>query len=207
MNCQARNARDRQQRRQALLQNQPPALNTNTVNAIYPVGRASLPLAFIDQQAYWRPLELGTMNVLCPSCEAKHWINERSPPSSKTAPRFESCCKKGDVALSKLSTPPDVLRALVSEDTVEGKHFRKNIRKFNSALSFTSLKYTPDTRTALLGPGIQCFQIHGELYHIQGPIEPRDGSQPQFAQLFLYDPQYAAGIRHQERPELMENIL
>ena len=169
MNCQARNARDRQQRRQALLQNQPPALNTNTVNAIYPIGRASLPLAFIDQQAYWRPLELGTMNVLCPSCEAKHWINERSPPSSKTAPRFESCCKKGDVALSKLSTPPDVLRALVSEDTVEGNIFAKTFESstVHCHLPLSNIHQIPELLFLVREYNVSKFTANYTIFKVQ----------------------------------------
>ena len=142
------------------------------------------------------------MNVLCPTCEAKHWIDERSRPSSIAAPQFESCCKKGDVAISKLNTPPDVLSALLSEDTAEGKHFHSNIRKYNSALSFTSLKYSADERAASLAPGIHCVQIHSELYHLHEPLEPQTGQQPRFAQLFLYDPQYASSIQHHQRPEL-----
>ena len=112
---QARLGRDRQRRRAALYQTQPPVLNSTNPNSNQAINHASFPLAFIDQQDYWRPLDLGGMNVLCPSCEAKHWIDERSSSSSKTAPRFESCCKKGDVAISKLSTLPDVLRALLQK--------------------------------------------------------------------------------------------
>jgi len=111
------------------------------------------------------------------------------------------------VALSNLLAPPEVLQTLISDDTNEARHFRKNIRQYNSALSFTSLKYSLDNRAALLGPGIQCFQIHGELYHLQGPLEPQPGQQPKFAQLFLYDPRYAASIRHAEHPQLLETIL
>jgi len=99
------------------------------------------------------------------------------------------------------------LENLVSADTTEAKRFRKHIREYNSALSFTSLKYSPDNRTALLGLEINCFQIHGELYHLQGPLEPQPGEQPKFAQLFLYDPQYAAGVRPDCHPQLDEAIL
>ena len=88
-----------------------------------------------------------------------------------------------------------------------GRIFRSKIREYNSALSFTSVKYQADTRTANLGQGIQCFQIHDELYHLQGPLEPAPHALPQFAQLFLYDPQYAASIRFTSHPDLDSNLL
>jgi hypothetical protein len=104
----------------------------------------------------WKPLDLGRINISCPSCHANHWIDERSTlsPSTTAAPRFESCCKKGEVVLNNLQPPPEALERLVSEETVEAKDFRKHMRSYNSSLSFTSLKYSPDKRTSLLGPGI-----------------------------------------------------
>ena len=164
-------------------------------------------LASINRMSDWRPRDLGRMDVSCRSCNARHWLNEKIASSPQHTPIFESCCKKGDVVLPPLSMPPEVLQSLMSEDTAEARHFRTNIRKYNSALAFTSLKYTPDERTAQLGPGFQCFQIHGVLYHMQGPLQPQVGQQPQYSQLFLYDPQYAASIRHQARPELMQSTL
>ena len=112
------------------------------------------------------------MDIQCPKCGALHWIDERSHPSSKSAPKFESCCKKGAVVLDRLQDTPDILMRLLSTEDADSKHFRKHIREYNSALFFTSLKYSPDERTAQMGPGIQCFQIHGELYHLQGPLNP-----------------------------------
>ncbi|RPA88705.1 hypothetical protein L873DRAFT_1725030, partial [Choiromyces venosus 120613-1] len=148
------------------------------------------PLAFTTQIHCWKTLELGRMNVQCPGCKAFHWIDERSHPSTTAIPKFESCCKKGDVILESLPDPPDILKRLLSTEDADSKHFRKHIWEYNPALSFTSLKYSPDQRPAQLGSGIQCFQIHGELYHMQGPLNPLPDHQPRFAQLFLYDPQF-----------------
>jgi hypothetical protein len=89
----------------------------------------------------------------------------------------------------------------------EGRHFHDHLRQYNSSLSFTSLKYTSDERLAQLPPGIKCFQIHGQLYHLQGPLEPGDNSAPKFAQLYLYDPAFAANSRHNLHPNLRPTIL
>ena len=75
------------------------------------------------------------------------------------------------------------------------KAFRNNIRKYNSTLAFTLVKYTVDDRTYRATSGIQCFQIHGELFHLQGPLQPRDLASAQFAQLYFYDPELATNIR------------
>jgi len=147
------------------------------------------------------------MDIPCPSCKALHWIDERSYSSSKANTKFESCCKKGDVVLETLPDPPDTLKRLLSMEEVTSKDFRKNIREYNSALSFTSLKYSPDRRASVLGAGIQCFQIHGELYHLQGPLNPLPNHQPQFAQLFLYDPHFAAQMRQRGHSNLRAETL
>lgn len=135
------------------------------------------------------------MNILCEFCNAKHWFNERISASTTTWPIFEQCCKKGAVQLPLLLPPPDILQSLMKNQDSTSRMFRSKIREYNSALSFTSIKYQADMRTANWGPGVQCFQIHGELYHLQGPLQPALHGVPQFAQLFLYDPQYAANVR------------
>jgi hypothetical protein len=44
--------------------------------------------------------------------------------------------------------------------------------------------------------GLHAFQIHDELYHLQGPLLPTDDdSSPSYAQLYIYDPLYAAERR------------
>ena len=51
-----------------------------------------------------------------------------------------------------------------------------------------------------------CFQIHGELYHLQGPLDPVDDS-PRFAQLFFYDPDETTAIRIRQHTELDPDIV
>ena len=79
-----------------------------------------------------------------------------------------------------------MLLEFYTADIPIAKHFRTHIRECNSALAFTSLNYQPDKRTQ---GGLQCFQIHGALYDMAGPLEHPANCKPQFAQLFLYAPQ------------------
>lgn len=60
--------------------------------------------------------------------------------------------------------------------------------KYNPTLAFVSLMPQADKRTQ---GGVQCFQIHGALYHRTGPLQHDPNVPPQFAQIFLYDPNEA----------------
>ena len=171
------------------------------------IQEATVPLAFITERARWKVLNLGQMNVICDFCNAKHWFNERASGSTTTRSVFEQCCKKGAVQLPPLSTPPKLLQSLMKNQDSISRTFRTKIREYNSALSFTSVKYQADTRTANWGSGVQCFQIYGELYHLQGPLEPVPNTTPQFAQLFLYDPQYAANMQYTAHSDLDLHLL
>jgi hypothetical protein len=123
-----------------------------------------------------------------------------------TNQQFELCCKRGDAMLDLLRAPPPFLRALLEGDDLRARSFRQNIRAYNSAVAFTSVSYTKDTRTDL-SRGLHCFQIHGELFHYQGPLEPSSHETPTFAQLFSYNPDYATRVRLQHCPQLDPTIL
>jgi hypothetical protein len=143
------------------------------------------------------------MSIECEFCEAMHWASEAISGANQ---QFELCCKRGDAMLEYLRPPPAFLRALLKEDDPRARSFRQNIRAYNSALAFTSVSYTKDTRTNL-SRGVHCFQIHGELFHYQGPLELGSQQVPAFAQLFFYDPEYATDLRLQYRPSLDREIL
>ena len=135
------------------------------------------------------------MNLTCTHCGAFHWMAERVTASSRVNPVFTNCCKKGDVVLQHLRPPPAYLHYLLTSLDAQAKHFRTEIRKYNSALAFTSIKYIMDERLKHAISGIQCFQIHGELFHLQGPLQGVDSRAAQFAQLYFYDPEFATEIR------------
>jgi len=69
-----------------------------------------------------------------------------------------------------------------------------NLRSYNNAFAFTSFVHT--AREAPGGrSGPMDFQIHGSVYHLQGPLEPQNSGQaPAFAQLYFHDPQAAMQI-------------
>ena len=88
----------------------------------------------------------------------------------------------------------------------EAKTFREHICQYNAALTFTSANYNIDTHISNQN-GITCFQIHSELYHLQGLLTAERTQQPQYAQLFFYDAKQASEIRMQQNPQLDQQIL
>ena len=68
------------------------------------------------------------------------------------------------------------------------------------------MEYVANTRIAARR-GPRFFQIHGEVYHIQGPLVPSSTQEAQYPQLFFYDPAYAADLRHQRNPRLNQTVI
>ncbi|KAG1168555.1 hypothetical protein G6F70_009064 [Rhizopus microsporus] len=81
-----------------------------------------------------------------------------------------------------------------------------NLRQYNAAFKFTSLGYdivSAEERNANnIRDEFNAFQIHGALCHRQGPLIPYEDSEPSYAQLYIYDPSFAA----QRRSERNENL-
>ena len=147
------------------------------------------------------------MNVHCQFCSALHWLQERVSTSSVHNPCFENCYRQGAIVLEVSQNVPDFISNLFHVDDPLSRHLRENIRQYNLASTFTSLKCTPDLR--LPAGGIQNCQIHGQLYHMQRHInaELHDNDPPHYAQLYLYDPEFATEQRITRNPQLNPDLL
>jgi len=127
------------------------------------------------------------MSISCSKCTAPYWLDERTAehPSTKQNPLFNTCCNNGDVSIPLMKALLTLLHSLLYNQTSTSHHFRNHIRKYNSALAFVSPKYQASNLTS---QGLQYFQIHGVLYHLTRPLEHSMNTRPQFAQIFLSDP-------------------
>jgi hypothetical protein len=150
------------------------------------------------------------MDKECPHCHALHWIDERQETSSLRNPSWESCCKQGSVQLQLLPDPPEYLKDLLASTDTQGRHFKDNLRQYNAAFAFMSLGcdiVSAEERNVNSNRGgLNAFQIHGTLCHRQGPLLPVEGNAPSYAQLYIYDPSYAAQ-RLSERNENLDNEI
>jgi hypothetical protein len=101
--------------------------------------------------------------------------------------------------------PPELQYYLQGTDPL-CKEFQKNIRQYNAAMAFTAVNAKQDSR---LGQGAHYFnyQIHGMLWHSNGPLEPAPGEDPKYAQLYIYDPDDATRFRSARNPSLMSSTL
>ena len=156
---------------------------------------------------YREPVEvhdLGRMSEVCQHCEALHWKAERLSMSRKNNVLFGTCCNSGRVQLPPLDPPPDAIQALFTNQDPVSKEFRTHIRQYNNTFAFTSLG-VPKRRIVThnhRGSGPYSFRIQGELCHWSGSLTPREGEEPVFAQLYIYDPASALATRSRNNPGL-----
>jgi len=154
----------------------PPQANTN-----------ELPKARQPFDPTWPVHYLGKMDVLCKSCNAYHWMDEKLAKSSKKNPVFGMCCTSGKIKLPILEAPPMEIQKLLSDQDQRAKKFRENIRKYNNALAMTSLGCKVDDSVNRNGAGPYVFKVHGKLSHKAGALLPNDGDTPLYSQLYIYD--------------------
>ncbi|PHZ12924.1 uncharacterized protein RHIMIDRAFT_251027 [Rhizopus microsporus ATCC 52813] len=102
---------------------------------------------------------------------------------------------------------------MLERTDTQGCHFKDNLRQYNVAFAFTSLgcdiaPAEERTNNENNKGGLHAFQIHGEIYHFQGPLLPaNDGSSPSSAQLYIYDPLYAPERRSERDDNLDSEII
>ena len=122
---------------------------------------------------------LDDMEVECEHCHALRCSAERPT----------ICCGGGQVKLPILLDPPEPLKTLLTEQTGQGRHFRQNIRKYNSAFTMASLEANIDMRFTK-GPipgGPHQFRVSGNLYHRMGPLTPGEDQPPRFARVYILE--------------------
>ena len=179
-----------------------PILAVESEQRVLAIGAPHHP-AFIEQREHWTQHQLGSMNLVCSRCNALHWSAERPRASAHhAAGSFESCCKYGDAMVEKIRHLPEPLNSLMTGINSQSRQFRASLRQSNSQFAFTSIRYNMDDRPTAIGEGFQLFQVHGAIYHHQGPLVPPGGQDPLYSQMYLYDPAYAAQARSRRTPEL-----
>ncbi|XP_072073467.1 uncharacterized protein [Arachis hypogaea] len=99
---------------------------------------------------------------------------------------FDVAENTGKVQLPFLQRPPQLLQGLISGADQRSKHFKNNIRTYNSMFCFTSLGGKIET-SINDGTGPPQFIVSGQNYHRIGSLVPIEGQRPKFAQLYIYD--------------------
>lgn len=134
---------------------------------------------------------LGSMNVLCIHCKAKHFKAEKVNKGNS----FNDCCCHGKVILPPLPNPPPVLKQLFEGTHPSSNHFYNNIRKYNNTFSFASFNANL-VQFNNRRPGPFCFKIQGQIYYqINTALYPENDDLPSFGQLFIIDSNEATNYR------------
>ena len=131
--------------------------------------------------------DVGNMDNICSACGALMFKDENhvGKLSQSATITFSACCGNGNIKLPPLKNPPDLLKNLLTGNTHRHKHFRDNIRAYNSSLAFASLCLTGQ-EFKFKHPGPYCYRINGQLYHVLSQMQPEHGQQPTFSQIYIY---------------------
>ncbi|XP_044005535.1 uncharacterized protein LOC122850453 [Aphidius gifuensis] len=147
---------------------------------------------------------LGSMNILCTHCTAKHFASEKVINKGSS---FNDCCSHGEVKLDPLPDPPSILKELFSGIHPLSNHFYDHIRPYNSSFSFASFNANLVTFRSRR-PGPFCFKIQGQIYYqINTSLYPANNEAPSNGQLFIVDSNEAVDYRLNTHRELNRNIL
>ncbi|KIH65343.1 hypothetical protein ANCDUO_04339 [Ancylostoma duodenale] len=91
----------------------------------------------------------GVMDVRCTECGALSFRGKCATDRSKEG--FNMCCNFGNVIIPRFRNFPVELKSILQDHTSEvGQQFRKNIRRYNSALAMASM-----------GANVEVPQRHG----------------------------------------------
>nr|XP_011468437.1 PREDICTED: uncharacterized protein LOC105352611 [Fragaria vesca subsp. vesca] len=114
--------------------------------------------------------DFGDNAFQCVHCNACYWRDEKN-----TRGIYTGCCKGGQVRLQLSNpTPPFLEYLLDSNNGAKSKHFRENIRVYNSMFAFTSMGADIVKDINKNGSGPYVFKICGQVHHLMGSISPKN---------------------------------
>nr|KAJ0208430.1 hypothetical protein LSAT_V11C500251770 [Lactuca sativa] len=120
-------------------------------------------------------MDCGDCTCVCAYCGALFWYIERVVNTSTAdPPRYNHCCRGGDVVLPYPSTFPTDFVALY-----QNSGFLRDIRTYNSMFSLTSLGANVD-EDVNDNRGPYVFKISGQISHKIGSLCPDPIRGPRF---------------------------
>nr|KAJ0227162.1 hypothetical protein LSAT_V11C100048500 [Lactuca sativa] len=159
-----------------------PGMHTTTIQHSPSLTYVRTPLSNITNEY----LDHGDQDVVCQTCRAKLWRNESIRGKEKGNTDYSLCCAYGKVQLPDLKKAPPTYETMFRNMDSKSKHFMKNIRRYNSMFSFTSMGGKIDS-SINRGNAPYIFRLGGQNYHSIGSLLPAKGSEPKFSQLYIYD--------------------
>eukprot|EP00102_Acyrthosiphon_pisum_P025846 XP_016663056.1 PREDICTED: uncharacterized protein LOC107884766 [Acyrthosiphon pisum] len=101
--------------------------------------------------------------------------------------------------LRVLTPAPHLLQRLLVEDSVEGRHYRNNIRRYNNTLAFAAFSADLNTRR-LPDRRPNLFTVHGQGYWtISNDLIGNEPIQRRYCQLYFVESGEANRIRREQQ--------
>ncbi|XP_035840374.1 uncharacterized protein LOC110914289 [Helianthus annuus] len=132
-------------------------------------------------------LDHGDQVLICEICSAKLWTSEGGKGRITLEKlTYSLCYGYGKVEFPALKDAHPSYQDLFRSTSDKSKFFLKNIRRYNSMFSFTSMRGKVDHKINK-GNAPFIYRISGQNYHCMGSLRPSNGQQPKFSQLYIYD--------------------
>ncbi|GJS03115.1 ATP-dependent DNA helicase PIF1-like protein [Tanacetum coccineum] len=130
---------------------------------------------------------IGAPSYECRSCNAIVWYEERNNKGNRDPnPTFSLCWQQGKVLLARFNETPAPLNRPLDYSQPTTSNFKDQIMVYNDMFYFTSFGARID-HSINVGMGLYTFRINGQNYHRIGYLLPKEGTQPRYAQLWLFD--------------------
>ncbi|GBN14258.1 hypothetical protein AVEN_174904-1 [Araneus ventricosus] len=130
---------------------------------------------------------------------AVYWKEEKN-----TAHKYTKCCHDGKVQLPAFPDAPELLKALLTENSPDAKNYQQRIREYNSALAFASMgaQIKPPR-----GTGPYCYRLHGQVYHSVSPLYASDQHKESYGQLYIFDSSEATEKRLSNNQNCLQHVF
>ncbi|GBN24309.1 hypothetical protein AVEN_89360-1 [Araneus ventricosus] len=143
--------------------------------------------------------DCGMMTEICNFCQALYWRKELNSSN-----KYTKCCHDGKVRLPNLAETPDLLKELLTNNSLEARNYQNHIREYNTALAFASMGAEVKS---LPGNGPYCFRIHGQIYHRIAPLYSNERFKPGYGQLYIFDASEANSRRLENNPSCLSSVM
>ena len=116
-------------------------------------------------------------------------VNDRNPLPEEIC---YSCSYVVPKILPVFEQPPVLLREILTSNSRQGRHLRKNIRQYNSAFAMASVRADFVSRGPKYNPTVS---VHGRMYHEIAALEAGNGMIPRYASAYIHDTEHATSNR------------
>ena len=115
----------------------------------------------------------------CQHCGAYYWKEEQLRSSRV----YTTCCNKGSIQFQFLEQPNPLMQELFTANSSDAKLFRKNIRKYNTALAFAACLFT-EPELPSRGPPV--IIVRGNIMHKIGSLHRNPNQVAAYMQCYFH---------------------